>query len=64
VARASILEPLFDDARVVCVRGPWNDDWMSEIGGFPSSAHDDQVDSLVVASYIEITAKGRTSITT
>lgn len=47
VARASPLEPLFENGRVIVVKGEWNDPWMTEIQAFPNARHDDQVDSLV-----------------
>lgn len=48
IARASILEPMFEAGNVYLVRGEWNAAWLAEFRGFPSSKHDDQVDSLGV----------------
>ena len=31
---------------VLLVDGPWNDDFLAEIAGFPTGAHDDQVDAV------------------
>lgn len=59
VARASILEPIFEAGHVYLVESEWNREWISEFLSFPSGKHDDQVDSLVVALYKEITGKGR-----
>ena len=55
VARASVLEPLFEAGNVYAVRGRWNQDWENEFLAFPSGKHDDQVDSLVVAVYDQVT---------
>lgn len=55
VARASVLEPLFEAGNVYAVKGRWNQDWESEFLAFPSWKHDDQVDSLVVAVYDQVT---------
>lgn len=50
VAKASVLEPLFESGKVRILRAPWNDAWLAEMAAFPGGAHDDQVDSLVIAS--------------
>jgi predicted phage terminase large subunit-like protein len=49
VVRAASLEPTFEAGRVVLKRAPWNPEWVREFTSFPSSRHDDQVDSLLVA---------------
>ena len=50
LARAAILEPLFEAGRVFLVRAPWNEAWKAEFLGFPAGAHDDQVDSCQIAA--------------
>ncbi len=49
VARASVLEPLFEAGKIHLVRGAWNEAFLSECRSFPRGRHDDQVDALVVA---------------
>lgn len=49
VARAAVMEPLFESQKVVIRKAPWNEAWLTEFGAFPRSAHDDQVDSLEIA---------------
>jgi len=63
VSRASHLDPLFEDGRVYIVtengqKPAWFDTWSSEFLAFPSGAHDDMVDSLVVAIYNDLMDKG------
>lgn len=55
VARASLLEPFFDEGRVVLRLAGWNNDWIEEISRFPKGTHDDQVDSLVMTIYDKLT---------
>ena len=62
VARASVLEPVFESGDVYVVKGPWNRPWQAELMSFPSSKHKDQVDSLVVAVHDDIQRKGRMSL--
>ena len=59
VARASVLEPLFEAGNVYAVKSRWKQDWESELLAFPSGKHDDQVDSLVVAVYDQVTKERR-----
>jgi len=59
VARASVLEPIFEAGNVYAVNGSWRQKWENEFLAFPGGKHDDQVDSLVVAVYGEITKQGR-----
>lgn len=49
VARACVLEPLFESGNVVLRRAPWNEAFLAEIAAFPRGRHDDQVDAMVVA---------------
>lgn len=52
VARASeTIEALFEAGEIYAVRASWNDNWMNEVLTFPTGAHDDQVDSLVLSVY-------------
>jgi predicted phage terminase large subunit-like protein len=55
VSRASVLEPIFEAGNVYAVKGAWKEEWEKEFLAFPSGKHDDQVDSLVVAVYDQIT---------
>jgi predicted phage terminase large subunit-like protein len=57
VLRASVLEAVFESGRVCIERAAWNDAWLRELAAFPNAAHDDQVDSLVVAVGNELQAK-------
>lgn len=51
VVRAGALESIFEGGRVmVPTTAPWVEPWLRELGAFPSAAHDDQVDSLVIAA--------------
>lgn len=59
VARWSLLEPLFEGARVKVVRAPWNREFLAELGAVPGGAHDDQADSLVIAAEECLAAKRR-----
>lgn len=58
VANATVLEPIFELGEVYAVRGEWNEDWVAELSSFPSGKHDDQVDSLVIASKQAIQSGG------
>lgn len=49
VSRALEWIAAAEAGRIKLVRGPWNDAWLTEVCGFPNSAHDDQVDSFSVA---------------
>jgi hypothetical protein len=49
MARAASITPLIEGGRVYIPRwADWLDDWMMEMTQFPSSKHDDQVDSFVI----------------
>ena len=45
LVRASPLEPIFEAGNVLLVRGEWNQEYLDEIGEFPSGNHNDQTDS-------------------
>ena len=51
IARAGYVEPIFEAGHVHILRGDWNLDWFTEVKGFPSYPHDDQVDNFT-AGYI------------
>jgi predicted phage terminase large subunit-like protein len=63
VARAGALEAVFEAGEVYAVKGAWNDAWQAELLAFPSGGHDDQVDSLVLSVYDQITRSGGSGIT-
>lgn len=46
VARSTPLEAVFEAGNVHILRSDWNADWFSEVDGFPSVTHDDQVDNM------------------
>lgn len=49
VVRAQGITPLIEAGRVfIPEEAEWLDDWLSELSSFPSSKHDDQMDSLVI----------------
>lgn len=49
VTRANGITPLIEGGRVYIPEdADWLDDWVSELSAFPSSKHDDQVDSMVI----------------
>lgn len=45
--RLRAVSPLIECHRVIMVDGEWNDDFIDEVCGFPSRAHDEFVDILV-----------------
>lgn len=47
VSRANSVTGLVESGRVSLVEGPWNHDFVEELCGFPSAAHDDIVDTFV-----------------
>ena len=51
IARAGNVQPIFEAGHVHILRGDWNLDWFTEVKGFPSMPHDDQVDNFT-AGYI------------
>jgi predicted phage terminase large subunit-like protein len=48
-AKAAAIEPIFESGNVYVRKGPWNEAVVSQWADFPSGAHDDDVDSMVVA---------------
>lgn len=62
VARASLFEALFEHGFVNIVAAPWNDDWIKEFNKFPKAPHDDQVDSLGLASADDVDVLGRMKV--
>jgi predicted phage terminase large subunit-like protein len=49
VSRALEWIAAAEAGRIKLLRAPWNDEWLSEVSGFPDAPHDDQVDSFGVA---------------
>jgi predicted phage terminase large subunit-like protein len=45
LVRADPLSPIFEAGNVLLVRGDWNQEYLDEIGDFPTGSHDDQVDA-------------------
>ena len=43
------ISPKVECGRVYIVDGDWNDDFVDEVCGFPTKAHDEYVDLLVYA---------------
>jgi len=62
-ARAAYLEPIFEAGRVHIRRAGWNKAWINEFRAFPSGRHDDEVDSLVVATKEEADSPWSPNIT-
>jgi predicted phage terminase large subunit-like protein len=58
VARASVLEAVFESGNVRVVKAPWNEEWRKEHLSFPKG-HDDQVDSGVIAIGDVVNTRGR-----
>ena len=54
VARASLAEPTFELGRVYVRKAAWNNDWVKEFKAFPGGKLKDQVDSLLIAIYNQI----------
>ena len=44
--RANVWASRIEDGLIYMLRGPWNDDFVSEALSFPRGAHDDQVDAV------------------
>ena len=51
IARAGYVQPIFEAGNVHVLKDDWNLDWLTEVKGFPSMPHDDQVDNFT-AGYI------------
>lgn len=49
VARANAIAPICESLRVKLVRGPYVAHFLEQLGAFPNAAHDDMVDTLVMA---------------
>ena len=49
VARVQDISPMVEAGRVSLLNGPWNDAFLNECAAFPNGAHDDMVDTLVMA---------------
>lgn len=64
VARASQFEAKFELGMVVCRKAEWNADWIRVVNSFPTGAHDDDVDSFVVALNEMIKMDDRLGIST
>lgn len=44
-ARHSITQPKAESGRIKLFKGNWNDDYLTQLCGFPRAAHDEQVDN-------------------
>ncbi len=49
VTRALKWAPLAEEGKVILVRGPWNKEFLDEVGQFPRGQFDDQVDAVSLA---------------
>lgn len=49
--RLQTVEPFFEAARVILVDGPWVEDFIEQVVGFPNKDHDEEVDVLVMAAF-------------
>ncbi len=49
LTRALAWLNLAEEGRVYLVRGPWIDEFVDEVGSFPSGRHDDQIDAVSLA---------------
>ena len=52
IAKASILEPIFDAKNIYLKKAPWNSEFLKVIGQFPSGKHDDDVDALSIGAHM------------
>ena len=43
--RHNMIQPKAESGRIKLFKGPWNDDYLTQICGFPKAAHDEQVDN-------------------
>jgi len=62
VTNALCMEPIFEAGNVYIKKAPWNHPWLKVISAFPGGAHDDDVDSLVVALKEDIESGRRITI--
>lgn len=44
-ARHNLIQPKAESNRIKVFRGNWNDDYLTQVCGFPKAAHDEQVDN-------------------
>lgn len=44
-ARHTMIQPKAESGRIKLFKGNWNDDYLTQICGFPKAAHDEQVDN-------------------
>lgn len=44
-SRHNMIQPKAESGRIKVFRGNWNDDYLTQICGFPKAAHDEQVDN-------------------
>jgi predicted phage terminase large subunit-like protein len=49
ITKSMKIQPVFDAGNVYINNKAWSDELISELGGFPNSAHDDQADALMIA---------------
>ena len=61
VTKADLVAPIFEAGNVFMLEAPWNDDVIKQYTQFPGSAHDDDVDSLVVA-YDSLIRRGLSTV--
>lgn len=44
-ARHNLIQPKAESGRIKLFKGSWNDDYLTQLCGFPRAAHDEQVDN-------------------
>lgn len=49
ITRAEPVSSQWQRGQILLLRGPWNEEFLSELEAFPEGAHDDQVDALADA---------------
>ena len=49
ITRCDPLEPIIDAGNFIIERAPWNESFLAWMRGFPSAAHDDDPDSIVIS---------------
>lgn len=47
--RISAIYGKLESKRVKLIKGDWNNNFLSEVGAFPTGLHDDMIDTLVMA---------------
>jgi len=50
-ARHNTISPKAESSRIKLIKGKWNDEFLTQICGFPRAAHDEQVDNLGYATH-------------